>query len=52
VERIFGHETSHAPTITIHLRNLDRLPLTGTVKVAAPRLQAQSLRIGRPAART
>ena len=38
--------TSNAPTITIHLRNLDRLLLTGTVKVAAPRLQAQSLRIG------
>ncbi len=44
--RLFGHRTSQAPTITIHLRNLDRLLLTGTVKVAAPRLQAQSLRIG------
>src|SRR4051812_1992485 len=44
--RLFGHETSHAPMITLHLRNLDRLLLTGTVKVAAPRLKAQSLRIG------
>jgi len=44
--RMLGHRTSNAPTITIHLRNLDRLLLTGTVKVAAPRLQAQSLRIG------
>src|SRR4051812_7701594 len=31
--RLLGHETSHAPTITIHLRNVDRLLLTGTVKV-------------------
>jgi hypothetical protein len=44
--RLLAHETSHAPTVTIHLRNLDRLLLTGTVKVTAPRLQAQSLRIG------
>src|SRR3954469_19352141 len=44
--RLFGHETSHAPTITLHVRNLDRLLLTGTVKVAAPRLKAKSLRIG------
>jgi hypothetical protein len=44
--RIFGHRASAAPTVTIHLRTLDRLLLTGTVKVAAPRLQAQALRIG------
>lgn len=43
--RMFGHEASRAPTITIHLRNLDRLLLTGTVKVTVPRLQTQSLRI-------
>ena len=44
--RILGHDASHSPTITIHLRNLDRLLLTGTVKVVAPRLQADALRIG------
>jgi hypothetical protein len=44
--RILGHDASHPPTITIHLRNLDRLLLTGTVKVVAPRLQAEALRIG------
>jgi len=43
--RIFRHEASHAPAITIHVRNLDRLLLTGTVKVTVPRFQAQSLRI-------
>jgi hypothetical protein len=44
--RILGHETSHSPTITIHLRNLDRLLLTGTVRVTAPRFQTQALKIG------
>jgi hypothetical protein len=43
--RLLGHDTAHSPTITIHVRNLDQLLLTGTVKVAAPRLQAATLRI-------
>lgn len=44
--RLFGNNTRHAPTITIHLRNLDRLSLAGTVKVTVPKLQASTLRIG------
>ena len=44
--RLFGHDTRHAPTITIHVRNLDRLSLTGTVKVTVPKLQASTLLIG------
>jgi hypothetical protein len=43
---LFRHEEAEAPTITLHIRNLDRLLLTGTVNVTAPRLQAQSLHIG------
>lgn len=43
--RIFGHEASQSPTITIHLRNLDVLALTGTVKVTVPKLTTRSLRI-------
>ena len=44
--RLFGHEASRAPTITVHLRTLDRLVLSGTVKVTAPRMQTPSLQIG------
>jgi len=43
--RLLGHDTAHAPTITIHVRNIDQLLLTGTVKVTVPRLQASTLRI-------
>lgn len=44
--RLFGRRASEPPTITIHFRNLDRLALSGNVKVSAPRLEASSLRIG------
>jgi len=44
--RLLGHDARHAPTITIHVKNLDRLSLTGTVRVTVPRLQASTLRIG------
>jgi len=43
--RMLGRDTEHAPTITLHVRNLDQLLLTGTVKVTVPRFQASTLRI-------
>jgi hypothetical protein len=43
--RMFGHDGSQSPTITVHLRNLDALLLTGTVKVVAPQLKTSTLRI-------
>ena len=43
--RLFGSHASEPPAITIHLRKLDRLALTGTVQVTAPRLTSTSLRI-------
>jgi hypothetical protein len=44
-KRLFGHQGAEPATITIRLRELDVLALTGNVKVTAPRLKADSLRI-------
>src|SRR5690349_208538 len=44
--RLFGHRAAEAPTITLHFRTLDKLALTGNVKVSLPRLTTQALRIG------
>ena len=41
----FGHRGSEGSAITVHLRTLDRLALTGNVSVSAPRLETKSLRI-------
>jgi hypothetical protein len=44
--RLFGHRTAEGAAITVHLRTLERLALTGNVNLSAPRLAAKSLRIG------
>ena len=43
--RLFGHKTTESPGITVHLRTLDKLALTGNVRVSAPRLRTEALRI-------
>jgi hypothetical protein len=43
--RIFGHRPAQPATITVHLRDLDVLAMTGTVKVGVPRLRTKALRI-------
>jgi len=42
----FGGHSSQPAVLTIRFRKLDTLALTGTVKLAAPRLTATTLRIG------
>ena len=44
--RLFGRRLADPPTITIHLRNLDKLALSGNVRVAIPRLATPTLWIG------
>lgn len=44
--RIFGHRAPQPATITIHVRNLDVLALTGTVRVMVPRLHSKTFSIG------
>jgi hypothetical protein len=44
--RLFGRRTTESPTMTVHLRTLDKLALTGNVRVSAPKLATQALRIG------
>lgn len=44
--RMFGHRVPEPPTITIRLRNLDRLALGGNVSVSVPRLRTPTLWIG------
>jgi len=43
--RLLGHRAAEAPTITLHFRTLDKLALTGNVRVSVPRLTTQALRI-------
>jgi hypothetical protein len=44
--RLLGHRSAEAPTITLHLRTLDTLALGGNVKISIPKLATQTLRIG------
>jgi len=44
--RLFGHRNAEGAAVTVHLRTLDTLALTGNVNVSAPRLATKSLRIG------
>jgi hypothetical protein len=44
--RLFGRRTIEQSTITVHLRTLDKLALTGNVKVTVAGLKTDKLRIG------
>ncbi len=43
--RLFGGQSAESPSITVHLRTLDKLALTGNVRVSIPKLEAKTLRI-------
>jgi hypothetical protein len=43
--RLFGGQSIVSPSITVHLRTLDKLALTGNVRVSIPKLEAKALRI-------
>lgn len=44
--RLLGRRATESPSITVHLRTLDKLALTGNVRVSAPKLETKVLRIG------
>ena len=44
--RLLGHHIAEAPTITLHLRTLDKLALAGNVRMVVPKLATQTLRVG------